>query len=158
MLFNGAIGQEADEDEGESDGKAKRLGFGGPAESDEHRRLKEYVANNPKTFSAPRGCSAGKMEKRLETFDEIDVWFMNPSEELAVEVKSTKSNDLDIKRGLFQCVKYRAVLEAQLRIANSSSKVRTRLVSERKLTLKLAKWADVLAIEVQVIKPLTSSK
>jgi hypothetical protein len=153
--FKGTLpDDEEDIDNEESDGKAGRLGFGGPPESEEHRRLKAYVARNPKRFGAPKGCKRGDMEKRLETCDEIDVWFMNPGEELAVEVKSIRSCDLDIQRGLFQCVKYRAVLEAQSRVARSSSKVRARIVSERELPPKLNRWAHVLEVEVQVIKPL----
>jgi hypothetical protein len=139
---------------GESDGKASRLGFGGPAESEEHRRLKEFVAANPKRFGGPDGCAKGEIEKRLESYDEIDVWFMSPSEELAVEVKSVISNDLDIQRGLFQCVKYRALLGARNALNRTRSTIRTRIVSERHLTPKLRSWANTLGIEVQIIKAL----
>lgn len=141
-------------DAGENDGKASRLGFGGPAESTEHRRLKEYVARNPKQFGAPKGSTVGKTELRLESCDEIDVWFTNEKEQLAVEVKSRRSSDLDIQRGLFQCIKYRAILEAQLRVFDSKATVRTLLVSERKLTTKLEKWAKTLGLGVRVIEPL----
>jgi hypothetical protein len=154
--FDGWVpNQDEATDNGESDGKGRRLGFGGPAESDEHRRLKEYVARNPKRFAAPKGCKHGEMEKRLETCDEIDVWFMNPTEEQAIEVKSIRSSDLDLQRGLFQCVKYRALLEARSCIAKSASKVRTRLVTERRLNSNLGSWARLLGIETQTIKPLT---
>ena len=121
---------------GESDGKARRLGFGGPAESAEHKRLKEYVARNPKMFGAPKGSKSGRTELRLESSDEIDVWFTNGKEQLAIEVKSRRSNELDIQRGLFQCVKYKAILEAQLHVSKSKARVRTLLVSERKLSTR----------------------
>jgi hypothetical protein len=140
---------------GEKDGKAKRLGLGGPAESKEHHQLKMYVSRHPAQFGAPRGCKKGKVEKRLDTLDEIDVWFMHPGEELAVEVKSTRSNEIDRQRGLFQCVKYRALLAARARLDRSKSEVRARLVSEVPLSGKLRGWARALGIEVQVIKPLT---
>lgn len=139
-------------DLGESDGKTARLGFGGPAESPEHRRLKEFVAENPRLFGAPNGSARGEVERRLKTCDEIDVWFVGGSEQLAVEVKSIRSNDLDIQRGIFQCVKYQAVLEAELTVARASSKVRSRLVSERKLNPEHLKWAQQLDVEVQVLK------
>ena len=145
-------------EDGESDGKASRLGFGGPSESEEHRRLKEFVAANPKRFGAPDGCLKGEPEKRLESCDEIDVWFMTPDEQLAVEVKSRRSNALDIQRGLFQCVKYRAVLEAQMAVVKADAKIRIRLVSERELTSKHTNWARQLNIEIQVVKAPRKAK
>ena len=48
----------------------------------------------------------------LPSGDTIDVLFRNGLDWIAVEVKSSLSNSLDITRGLFQCVKYRAVIEA----------------------------------------------
>jgi hypothetical protein len=139
---------------GEQDGKTQRLGYGGPAESPEHSRLKRYVASNPARFGAPKGCVRGETEKRVETCDEIDVWFMYPGEELAVEVKSVRSNDLDRQRGIFQCVKYKALLEARSKVAGLQTFVRSKLVSEVPLTRKLSEWARLLGIEVQIIKPL----
>lgn len=138
------------EEAGESDGKAKRLGIGGPAESEEHRRLKEYVAKNPRLFGAPKGCKIGVTEKLLKSFDEVDVWFLNVGEQLAVEVKSRRSTELDLERGIFQCVKYRAVLQAEAKVQKISSKIRSCLVSERELTSRLAQMAHDLDIEVRI--------
>jgi hypothetical protein len=42
--------------EGEHDGKARRHCYGGPAESEEHLRLKLYVKANPQEFDAPKNC------------------------------------------------------------------------------------------------------
>jgi len=69
----------------EHDGKLSRLGYGGPPESEEHLRLKEYVKAHPDEFGAPYGCSA-ETEKLLESKDEIDVLFKVPNELLAVEL------------------------------------------------------------------------
>jgi len=140
---------------GEAEGKAQRLGlgYGGPVESDEHRRLKEYVNSHPRRFGAPNGCKEGVTEKRLRSLDEIDVWFVSPGEQLAVEVKSHRSNDLDLERGIFQCVKYRAVLEAENRAGKIRSTVRACLVSERKLPNELARLAKLFDVEVKTIKP-----
>jgi hypothetical protein len=140
---------------GEEDGKLRRLGFRGPAESEEHRRLKEYVAKYPVRFGAPRGCQRGETEKLLDTYDEIDVWFMYPGEELAIEVKSTRSQEWDRRRGIFQCVKYRALLQARSDINKSASVVRTRLVTEVPLSETLKRIARKLHVETQVIKPIS---
>ncbi|BAR58914.1 hypothetical protein NK6_5757 [Bradyrhizobium diazoefficiens] len=139
----------------EADGKAQRLGLarGGPPESEEHIRLKEYVCNNPLLVGAPKGCKKGWPEKQLRSLDEIDVWFMSPGKELAVEVKSRRSNDFDLQRGIYQCVKYRTVLEAQNKADRITSKVRACLVSERKLPDDLARLADLLDIDVRVLRP-----
>lgn len=141
---------------GESDGKEARLGFGGPAESAEHLRLKLYVQMRPKKFGAPNRCKRGFIEKKLESHDEIDVWFMVPGKQVAVEVKSTKSVESDLRRGIFQCVKYRAVLNAQARseFKVNPPTVRARLVSEKPLPADLLKLAKRLDVDTQVIKPL----
>jgi hypothetical protein len=141
---------------GESDGKMKRLGFGGPPESENHLRLKEYVANHPREFGAARDCKKGLMEHRLPSADEMDVLFMSTREQVVVEVKSKISNSLDLERGVFQCVKYRAVLKAQSEVSNPGSRmaVRALLVSKQPLGSKLAKWARKLDVEVRVIRPL----
>jgi hypothetical protein len=71
---------------------------------------------------------------------------LSPGEQLAVEVKSRRSNDLDLKRGIFQCVKYRAVLEAENKAGKIKSTVRACLVSERKLPNELARLAKLFDI------------
>jgi hypothetical protein len=141
---------------GESDGKAERLGFGGPPESENHLRLKKYVASHPREFGAPKDCKKGLMEYRLPSADEMDVLFMSTREQVVVEVKSKRSNSVDLERGVFQCVKYRAVLQAKSDVSNPESRatVRALLVSEHPLGSKLAKWATKLDVEVRVISPL----
>jgi hypothetical protein len=129
------------------------LGMAGSRES-EHLKLKQYVATNLARFGAPKGCARGEIEKRVETCDEVDVWFMYPGQELAVEVKSARSNELDRQRGLFQCVKYKALLEARSKVAGLQTKIRSKLVSEIALSDKLSRWARALGVEVQIIRPL----
>jgi len=137
---------------GESDGKARRRGYGGPAESERHILLKNYVASNPKLFGAPKGCKQGVVERLLRSLDEIDVWFVAPGEQLAVEVKSRISLDWDIERGIYQCIKYRALLEAENRVDGITSRVRVCLVTERKLPPHLVKLAKVLGTETSLAK------
>jgi hypothetical protein len=141
------------EQEGEHDGKLSRRGYGGPPESEEHLRLKCYVKAHPQKFGAPENCHA-VAEKLLKSRDEIDVCCTVSGEQLAIEVKSVRSNDSDIERGIFQCVKYRAVLEAEAKCDDKGPKIRTRLVSEGPLSAECVRQAKLLGIEVQVIKPL----
>ncbi|MEH2509464.1 hypothetical protein V1291_000818 [Nitrobacteraceae bacterium AZCC 1564] len=114
----------------------------------------ERDLKNPTKFNAPKGCKKGKIEYRLESSDEVDVWFMYPGHELAIEVKSIRSSEQDHRRGVFQCVKYRALMQAQSHVLKSNEKIRTMLVSEKPLSRKLTRWARILRVEVKVIKPL----
>ena len=52
-------------------------------------------------------------EHELLSGDRVDVVCFTESELVAVEVKSRDSNWQDLRRGVYQCVKYRAVLCAQ---------------------------------------------
>lgn len=157
-LFGKKPEQLEPEPPGECDGKLKRAGYGGPGESVEHLRLKKFVAENGHLFGAPLGAGPGQTEKILDSGDEIDVWFMVPDEQLAVEVKSVRSTDRDLHRGLYQCVKYKALLEAQLRVIGAKCTVRSLLVSERELSDDLKEKARLLDVRVsdpasRVVKP-----
>ena len=38
--------------------------------------------------------------------------YRGPNSTVAIEVKSSDSDNADLRRGVFQCIKYRAVMEA----------------------------------------------
>lgn len=79
-------------------------------ESEQHKALKKLIAENPAMVQLPKQ-QRGKEEYRLWSGDELDVYFCES--EVAVEVKAAGAADSEIHRGLFQCVKYKAVLQAQ---------------------------------------------
>jgi hypothetical protein len=83
-------------------------------EIDRHRTLKEFVANNPEIVGLSASTAAGNTEFPLPSGDRLDVSFAKQRIWVAAEVKSLVSSDADIARGLFQCVKYLAVMEAVL--------------------------------------------
>jgi hypothetical protein len=102
-----------------SDGEAERIELpefvpirGGGGESDLHMYLKQWVAKHPDLFSDFGKFKRGKTEFFLQSGDEVDVLFDGPDERLAVEVKARNAPESELRRGLFQCVKYRAVLKA----------------------------------------------
>lgn len=97
-------------------------------EGPDHKALKEYVAANPVVVGLPAAHASGEPEHRLPSGDQIDVLFKGSSGVLAVEVKSHTSGRDDIARGVYQCVKYRAVLEAQSSIGDHSYDVSVMLV------------------------------
>lgn len=119
----------------------------GLGESHEHKRLKKWVADNPLQIGlSPDMVPA--LEADLLSGDRIDVLFSNGSAFVAVEVKSVRSSVDDWKRGIYQCVKYRAVLEAQQLPVKAS--VKALLVSENELTPELKVRARDLGVGLSV--------
>ena len=65
----------------------------------------------------------------------MDVYFkLNNGNQIAVEVKSKISDDADILRGLFQCVKYQSILDAECEMKGENVVNRTLLVLEGNLS------------------------
>ncbi|MFO1044528.1 MAG: hypothetical protein U0941_22370 [Planctomycetaceae bacterium] len=87
--------------------------FGSGGESQRHKALKEYVRNNPELVGAKSDWQSF-VEYALPSLDEVDVFFRKSHECVAVEVKSAISDSYqsDYERGLFQIIKYDALLTA----------------------------------------------
>ena len=92
---------------------------GGGGEGAEHKRLKEAVSVNPRWIGLPKSLSPGKVEAPLRSGDSLDVLFFDSNRRIAVEVKGASAPVGEVIRGLFQCVKYEAVLDAEARVAGS---------------------------------------
>ena len=127
--------------------KAKTGKSGGGGEGEEHRALKEYVANNPSVVGLPSNARAAK-EAPLPSGDKIDVLFDAPKRLVAVEVKSKISNDVDLTRGLFQCVKYRAVMEAERGFKGARYSIDAALVTGRAFPESLRSLQNSLGVQV----------
>lgn len=123
---------------------------GGEAESPEHRRLKEWVLKNPSQLGIQTTPDYANCEEKLLSGDEIDVVFRCGDTFYVIEVKSRRSNDVDFRRGVYQCVKYRAVrLAEQL---PTRPKVVAMLVTEAQLPRDLIQRAKLLDIEWLEVK------
>ena len=134
----------------EQDGKPPETAFPrGEGESDEHRHLKEWARDNPSEIGLPKGFM-GTVESNLLSGDRVDVLFTRGEEFAVVEVKSCLSSDDDLRRGIYQCVKYREVIRAT-RIPVDVD-VRTILLSERKLPPEHAARAKLLGVKSKVHK------
>lgn len=101
--------------------KGKVHGFGG--EGADHLALKEYVASHPKVVGAKE---PGITEHIILSGDRLDIWF--PESQIAVEIKPATSPDSDILRGLFQCIKYKATLDAEAAIIGEKPNAKVILV------------------------------
>lgn len=124
-------------------------GRGGAAESEEHKKLKAWVAADPSRIGLSKRFGAGVPEYRLMSGDEVDVMFMSRNTFRAVEVKSIRSNNDDLKRGIYQCVKYREVKTAE--IAPYHSDVKAILIVERELPSELKERAAILGIKYKCV-------
>ncbi|MDH5517417.1 MAG: hypothetical protein OEY36_06320 [Gammaproteobacteria bacterium] len=132
-----------------NDDNYKTPHHGGPAESKEHKKLKNWVSNNPKAIGIRQSFGTGVKESRLLSGDEIDVLFSEGDSFVTVEVKSIRSNDEDFKRGIYQCVKYREVKIAEH--APYSVNVQSILVTERQLTPELKERAKILNVKLKCV-------
>ena len=83
-----------------------------PRESEAHKQFKNYIAHHPRAIGLNKSLAPGETEYKLPSGDIPDVLFQSAGCRIAVEVKSHISNEDDLRRGLFQCVKYRAILRA----------------------------------------------
>lgn len=129
----------------------KKAGSGG-GEGEAHRALKEYVAANPRVVGLPASSARGELEFDLLSGDKVDVVFRNEHRVTAVEVKSHISNSNDVERGLYQCVKYRAVLEAMAGFAGERCAVDAVLALELSLPEVLRPLKHSLGVKVIEVK------
>ena len=132
---------------------SKRGRFGGSGESPRHSALKEYVRDNPRLVGADVS-SIVILEYPLPSGDVVDLLFKCSNRWIAVEVKSKVSDrsEWDYRRGLYQCVKYRAVLEAMREGGEDGygvpDSIEVILLLESKLPNQYSLLAENLAIKV----------
>jgi hypothetical protein len=120
---------------------------GGKGESDEHKALKIYIAAHPKIVGVSSKIT-GKTEKRLPSGDCLDVSFRGTKTWTAVEVKAINSPEADIARGIYQCVKYIAVMQAIKQIKRLPHEIHVLLVVSGQLTDRLSRLKDRLGVTV----------
>lgn len=135
-------------DEFDADGQPDnpRYGRGGP-ESEEHKRLKQHVCDNPACIGVRGEVERARVEARLLSGDEMDVEILAGSSRWGVEVKSIRSGDADLERGIYQCVKYLAVMIAESGFSLEDADCRSILVTERPLPASLRSLAKRLGVK-----------
>lgn len=128
-----------------------RGGWSSEGESAEHRTLKEYVALHPDVVGLPSNNDDGETEYLFATGDKADIVFITQHGFLGVEVKSIKSNEADLNRGIFQAIKYQALLRAEQKARQEPPTARAVLVTEQALPYSLQNLADVVGVKVYVV-------
>ena len=124
---------------------ATSAGRGG-GEGSAHSALKQLISESPHTVGA-EGMTP-EVEASLQSGDSVDVLFRGRRRELAVEVKGEQSANDDVVRGLFQCVKYQAVLDAEAKIKGVRMDVEAVLALGGHLPDHVRPIANTLGIQV----------
>lgn len=120
----------------------------GAGEGPQHKALKEYICAHPESVGI-RNVVKSDMEYILLSGDRLDVYFeQKDGTRIAVEVKSKISADDDILRGLYQCVKYKAILDAENKTHGVFGNTRSLLVIEGSLSESNQQVKDSLGINV----------
>ncbi|WP_428405977.1 hypothetical protein [Methylobacterium sp.] len=122
--------------------------YGGKSEGPDHKALKEFVRNNPHLVGLQKGDATGETEHLLPSADRIDVIFDYKKRFHAVEVKPATAPVGDILRGLFQCVKYRAVLAARAAYEHDDRKITGCLALGGTLPSQLIPLRNSLQVDV----------
>ncbi len=120
----------------------------GAGESQRHKNLKTEVCAQPELAGLDSLKGKGRIEHPLPSGDWLDVCFETPDRLAAVEVKTITSNDDDITRGLFQCVKYLAVMESVIAIKRSKQLASCVLLLEGHLPASLLGIKNALGVKV----------
>ena len=121
---------------------------GGGGEGADHLALKNFVRDNPHLVGLKYGDPAGVVEYCLPSGDSVDVVFAQKRRIHAVEVKPSGSGVLDITRGLFQCVKYRAVIAARAAYEHDDREISACLALGGLLPVELIPLRNSLGVDV----------
>lgn len=82
----------------------------------------------------------------------MDVCFETGNRVDLVEVKSIRSDWNDLQRGIYQCVKYRAVFQAQRQAVTPDMQVVATLVIETEAPADISDLAKMHRIRLKVVK------
>ncbi len=129
----------------EAEKSGLRRGRGGEGEN--HKTLRLWVKENPEQIDKEFHSFSSLTEVELLSGDRVDVVLYGERKTVAIEVKSRKSNEADLCRGVYQCVKYRAVLLAQ----DDCLPVDSWLVTETALDGDLKALAKKLGIKHKIV-------
>ena len=137
--------------------------FGGHGEGAEHKKLKRYVGQNCRSILGTKSNPEYRIEFPLPSGDQVDVTAWTSRTTWHIEVKSKISGDNDIRRGLWQCIKYSHVQKKQEKLAerhdpqrpyqSKRRDVKTLLVVGRKLPGDLKDLAKKLDVPFKKVSP-----
>ena len=125
--------------------KNPHCGRGG--EGEEHKALKKYICQHPECLNY-KDVVFAETEHPLPSGDSLDVYFeLSDGKHVAIEVKPSIAPDQDICRGVFQCVKYNAVMDALRKIECKGYEIEVLLVTAGKFSSQNKALAEELDVE-----------
>ena len=125
--------------------KNPHCSYGG--EGEEHKGLKEYICQHPECLDY-KDVTFAETEHILPSGDRLDVYFeLSDGTHVAIEVKPSISPDQDITRGIFQCIKYYAVMDALKNIECKNYNIEILLVTAGKFSSQNKILAEELNVE-----------
>ncbi|WP_139150054.1 hypothetical protein [Sphingobium yanoikuyae] len=86
--------------------------YGTGGEGKYHKALRLWVTANPGKIRRAFANARTETEFCLDSGDRIDSVYHLDDRTVVLEVKSRISNEIDLRRGVYQCIKYRAVKAA----------------------------------------------
>lgn len=129
------------------------LRYGRSGEGKNHKRLRKWVKKNPGRIVQGLCDVKAKTEEPLLSGDRVDVVYYAEGSIVVIEVKSRDSNWDDLRRGIYQCIKYKAVMRAQMRADDVDGRsVCALLVTENELSDDLRDLASTLNINCRVVR------
>lgn len=118
----------------------------GGGEGAEHKNLREYIFEHPERINS-NNIVFKETEYILPSGDRLDVYFeFEDRKHVAIEVKPSTSPEPDIIRGIFQCVKYQAVMDALKRIECQDYGIEVILLVAKNLSFQEKTLAEELGI------------
>lgn len=127
---------------------SERIRLGGQGESQDHRDFKLLVSEHPEFVDVAGLTIPVSVEYCFPSSDTVDVLFTTRAALVAVEVKSRLSPEADVLRGIFQCVKYRALLDAVVAVEQREVATRAVLALQGALPELLRVIATTLGVEI----------
>ncbi len=122
-------------------------GRGKGGEGPAHKALKNAIARDP-SLIGEKGRFDIRTEYPFLSGDSIDVSFMTHKRWIGVEVKGKNSDEADLVRGLYQCVKYNALMDAESAAELRHRALRVVLAIGGKFPGNLVGLKNVLKVEV----------
>jgi hypothetical protein len=120
----------------EKDGIPTGRNYGSGGEGPYHKALRLWVEVNPGAVDSAFANATADTEVDLDSGDRIDVVYKLIDRTVVIEVKSRISNEIDLRRGVYQCVKYRAVRQAM--DVRENTTIEALLVTENELPGEIA--------------------
>lgn len=124
-------------------------GHGG--EGIEHKLMKEYISTHPEILNIHNidNKRSPVLEYTLLSSDRIDILFEQENgNRIAIEIKPKDAPNEDILRGIYQCVKYQSLLDAEDTVHKRKGGNRCILVIGGKLSQDNKSTASILGINV----------